>query len=89
MVGRSGARDHGSCGGRALGCWLRQDATEDESGAARTRTWNQRIMSPVRTRMDLRMTCDSLQTPGLRVQQIPRKHGQSRGEVTLWVTPGR
>jgi len=25
---------------------LRQDATEDESGAARTRTWNQRIMSP-------------------------------------------
>ena len=26
---------------------LRQDATEDESGAARTRTWNQRIMSPL------------------------------------------
>ena len=26
---------------------LRQDATDDESGAARTRTWNQRIMSPL------------------------------------------
>ena len=26
---------------------LRQDATEDESRAARTRTWNQRIMSPL------------------------------------------
>ena len=38
--------------------------------------------------MTLRMTCDSLQAPGLRVQQIPRKHGQSSGEVTLWVTPG-
>ena len=25
---------------------LRQDATEDEIGAARTRTWNQRIVSP-------------------------------------------
>ena len=26
---------------------LRQDATEEESRAARTRTWNQRIMSPL------------------------------------------
>ena len=33
-----------------------QQATDDESGAARTRTWNQRIMSPVRTLMALRMT---------------------------------
>ncbi len=31
-----------------------------ESGAARTRTWNQRIMSPVRTLMDLRQTCNSV-----------------------------
>ena len=64
-------------------------ATENESGAARTRTWNQRIMSPVRTRMDLRMTCDSLQTPGLRVHQTARKLEQSRVQVTLQVTLGR
>ena len=40
----------------APGAALRLAATEDESGAARTRTWNQRIMSPVRTLMALRMT---------------------------------
>ena len=39
---------------------LRQDATDDESGAARTRTWNQRIMSPVRNLRDLRMPRDSV-----------------------------
>jgi hypothetical protein len=63
------------------------DATGCEERRRRDSNPGWRIMSPVRTRMDLRMTCDSLQTPGLRVQQTPRKHGQSRVQVTLKVTP--
>ena len=73
----------------ALDTLLPHDAIGCDERRRRDSNPGWRICNPMQTLMALRMTCDSLQTPGLRVQQTPRKHGQSRGEVTLWVTPGR